>query len=234
MELTDYLTVLRRHWRVWVATTLVGLALAVLHLVVTPSTYEASARVFVSVSPSIPNSAQFASQRIKSYPQVAVSRSVLAPVAGELDLGLDTRELLARVSASNPVDTSQVVVTVRGTSPEENATIANAVAQQLTEVVEDLETPSSGDRPVTLTVSDPAVAPVGPVAPVALHALALGLAAGLFPGLPPPSCGAGSIAVCTPRPTYGRHGEPTTASTCSPPGPAGSVATHSTGDRRPA
>ena len=183
MEFTEYLAVLRRHWRIWVGTTVAALLLAAVVLQLTPRTYEATARVFVSASPSISNSAQFVNQRAKSYPAVAVSQAVLGPVIDRLGLDLTTAELRSRVSADNPVDTSQVQVTTSGPDPDEAAAIANAVAEELAEVVEELETPASGNRPVTLTVNDPATVPTSPVAPVALYVLGLGLIAGLFVGL---------------------------------------------------
>jgi capsular polysaccharide biosynthesis protein len=183
MELTEYLAVLRRHWRIWLGCTAVGLLLATVVLQVTPKTYEATARVFVSASPSISNSAQFVNQRAKSYPAVAESQAVLGPVIEQLGLAETTAELRTRVTADNPVDTSQVQITTTGTDPEEAAAISNAVAEQMAEVVEELETPQSGDRPVTLTVNDPAAVPTRAVAPVALYILTLGLVAGLFLGL---------------------------------------------------
>ena len=183
MELTEYLAVLRRHWRIWLGCTVVGLLLATVVLQLTPKTYEATARVFVSASPSISNSAQFVNQRAKSYPDVATSQAVLGPVIEQLGLEGTTADLRARISADNPVDTSQVQITTSGLDPEEAAKISNAVAEQLAEVVEELETPASGNRPVTLTVNDPATVPSRPVAPVALYLLGLGLVAGLFLGL---------------------------------------------------
>ncbi|MGY1808992.1 YveK family protein [Blastococcus sp. SYSU D00669] len=183
MELRDYLAAIRRYWLTWVGVTLLGVALGVTAFQLTPRTYEATARVFVSVSPAIPNSAQFVDQRVKSYPDIAESAAVLRPVIGQLGLDESLDELQARVSADVPVETSQVQVTVSGADPREAAQIANAVADQLTTVVEDLETPSSGNRPVTLTVSDPASAPREPVSPVALYDVGLGLAVGLFLGL---------------------------------------------------
>ena len=183
MEFTEYLAVLRRHWRIWVGCTLVALVAAAVVLQLTPRTYEATARVFVSASPSISNSAQYVNQRAKSYPAVAVSQAVLGPVIERLGLDETTAELRARVSADNPVDTSQVQVTTEGPNADEAAAISNAVAEQLAEVVEELETPPSGNRPVTLTVNDPATPPTRPVAPVALYILGLGLMAGLFVGL---------------------------------------------------
>jgi capsular polysaccharide biosynthesis protein len=183
MELTEYLAVLRRHWRIWVGCTLAALVVAAVILQLTPRTYEATARVFVSASPSISNSAQYVNQRAKSYPGVAMSQAVLGPVIERLGLDETFAELRSRVSADNPVDTSQVQVTTIGPDPDEAAAVANAVAEQMAQVVEEIETPASGNRPVTLTVNDPATVPTRPVAPVALHILGLGLIAGLFVGL---------------------------------------------------
>ena len=183
MELRHYLAALRRNWTVWLGATVLGVLVATAVVSLTPPTYQASARVFVSVSPSIPNSAGFVQQRIKSYPDIAVSTSVLGPVIEQLGLDHSLRELRARVSATNPAGTSQVEITVRAPDAEQSATVANAVAERLTEVVEELETPSSGSRPVELTVTDPALTPASPVAPVPLHAVALGLVLGLFLGL---------------------------------------------------
>ncbi|WP_051683828.1 YveK family protein [Blastococcus sp. URHD0036] len=183
MELRDYLAALRRHWAIWVGATLVGALAGLLVFAVTPKTYEASSTVFVSVSPSIPNSASFVQQRVKSYPEIVTSEAVLAPVMDELDLDVSLAELRTRVSATNPADTTQLHVTVSGTDPVEAAAIANAVSDHFADVVETLETPSSGDEPVHLTVADPAVAPTSPSSPVLLYVLALGVIAGLFLGL---------------------------------------------------
>lgn len=183
MELRDYLAALRRHWMTWVGVTLVGALTGLLVFTVTPKTYAASSTVFTSVSPSIPNSASFVQQRVKSYPDIVTSEAVLAPVREELDLDVPLASLRARVTATNPADTTQLHVTVTGPEAAEAAAIANAVATRFADVVETLETPSSGDEPVHLTVVDPAVAPTSPVSPVLLHLLALGLVAGLFLGL---------------------------------------------------
>jgi hypothetical protein len=108
---------------------------------------------------------------------------VLAPVLADLDLDESLADLRTRVSATNPADTTQLFVTVSGLDADEAAAIANAVAGRFADVVETLETPSSGDEPVHLTVADPAVAPTSPASPVLLYLLALGVAAGLLLGL---------------------------------------------------
>jgi capsular polysaccharide biosynthesis protein len=199
MELKDYLAVLRRHWVVWTGTTVVGALVALLVLAQTPKSYEATATVFASVSPSIPNNSSFVQSRVKSYPDLVDSAAVLRPVLAGLDLDETLADLRARVSATNPVDTTQLLVTVDGPDPRRAAAIANAVAQQFADVVEELETPSSGDQPIHLTLADPAVAPTFPSSPVPLYVLVLGILIGLFLGL------AGAVVHSRLDPTL--HGE---------------------------
>jgi len=182
MELNDYLAALRRYWRTWVGVTLVVVALAALTLTLTPPTYKATARVFVSASPTIPNSASFVTQRTKSYPAIAKSQAVLGPVIDTLGLDTSATALRSRITASNPADTSQLEVIVSGSDPAETAAIANAVAKELTDVIEALETPASGERPVRLTLTDLAEPPVAPVAPVPAFLLGLGAVVGLLLG----------------------------------------------------
>lgn len=183
MELSDYLAAIRRHWRAWVGLTLLALAIAAGVLQLMPKTYEATARVFVAVSPSIPNSAQFVDQRVKTYPDVATSGPVLAAVIDRLGLQDSLRDLRRQVTAEVPLDTSQVQVTVADRDPQRATEIANAIAARLTTVVEDLETPPSGNQPVTLTVSDPAIVPTTPVSPQPVYAFGLALLVGLLLGL---------------------------------------------------
>ncbi|MGY1615776.1 YveK family protein [Geodermatophilus sp. SYSU D00691] len=183
MELRDYLAAVRRHWVLWIAATVVGALVALLVVAQTPKTYEATSTVFASVSPSIPNNSSFVQSRVKSYPELVDSAAVLTPVLDDLDLDESLADLRSRVSATNPADTTQLLVTVSGPDPDEAAAVANAVADQFADVVETLETPSSGDEPIHLTLADPAVAPTSPSSPVTLYVVALGVLVGLFLGL---------------------------------------------------
>lgn len=136
MELSDYFEALRRRWVIWVGATLAGALVGLLVFTQTPKTYEATATLFVSVSPTIPNSASFVQQRVKSYPDIVTSEAVLAPVVTALDLDESLPDLRARVSATNPADTTQLRVTVSGADPELDAVIANEVAGRFADVVE--------------------------------------------------------------------------------------------------
>jgi capsular polysaccharide biosynthesis protein len=183
LELTDYLNAVRRHVRIWLGITALAVLAAVVVLQTTPVTYRATAQVFVSASQSIPNSAQYVQARVKSYPALADSAAVLGPVIGQLGLKETFPSLTTRVSASVPVDTSEVDVVVTGPDAELASRIANAVATQLAAVVERLETPPSGNRLLTAVVTNPATPPKTPVSPVASNILGLGVIVGLFLGL---------------------------------------------------
>ncbi|MCZ2830223.1 Wzz/FepE/Etk N-terminal domain-containing protein [Modestobacter sp. VKM Ac-2986] len=183
MELKDYVGALRRHWRVGAGTLLVCLVLAGTVVLVAPRTYQATAQVFVSSSAQGTASPQFISARVESYPDVAVSAAVLDPAEDDLQLGLTVQQLRGHLSAVNPSDTSQINITASFADAETAAAVANAVAEQFTGVVEELEQPGTGTSPVALTVTNPATAPVSPATPQALPTLLLGLVVGLFLGL---------------------------------------------------
>ena len=181
MELRDYLAALRRHWASWVVTTLLGVVIAAQILQVSAPTYEARAQVFVASSST--GTSQFVSQRVKSYPDIAVSRAVLGPVIDRLDVQAPFAEVRQQVRASNPVDTSQIVITATSGSPAEAADLANAVAEEFAQVVETLERTETGPSPVSLTVTDPATEPTSPSGPSTTYVLALGFIVGLLLGL---------------------------------------------------
>jgi capsular polysaccharide biosynthesis protein len=181
MELKDYLAAVRRFWATWVGVTLLGVLAAVAFLQLSTPVYEASARVFVSSSST--GTSQIVGQRVKSYPDVAVSLAVLDPVIDQLGLESSFPEVRGLVRATNPVDTSQILIVTTGTDPQRAADLANAVATEFTQVVEELERPDGGPSPVSLTVTDPATPPIAPSSPTPLYVLALGSVVGLLLGL---------------------------------------------------
>ncbi len=183
MELRDYIAALRRHWRIWTGATLLGLLLAAAFLQLTPPSYAATAQVFVTSTVEGPESAQFVNQRVKSYPQVATSDAVLRPVIARLGLDSTSRQLREDVSAANPVDTSQIDITVTGPDADDVADIANAVAAEFRRVVEDLERPQVGGSPVKLTVTDPATVPTAPSSPLPMYVYVLGGVVGVLVGV---------------------------------------------------
>ncbi len=182
MELRDYGTALRRHWRAGVGVALACLLAAVVVVLATPVTYRATAQVFVASTGEGTSGAQFVNQRVASYPEVARSRAVLDPVIDELGLDESFADLRARVEASNPLETSQIDIAVTGRDAAEAARVADAVAEEFGTVVEQLERPAGGTSPVDLTLTNPATVPTTPAAPQTGLLLALGLVVGLALG----------------------------------------------------
>ncbi|SCX40016.1 Capsular polysaccharide biosynthesis protein [Klenkia marina] len=182
MELREYVAVVGRRWR-WLAVCLLACLLVALSAaLLTPRTWTAQTEVFVSsttenVSPS------FLQQRVKSYPDVASSAEVLDPVRDTLGLDMSLAQLRAAVDAENPVDTSQINISVTVDDPRQAADIADAVAEEFSSAVERLETTGSGSSPVTLTVTNPATVPTSPTSPQVSLLVALGLVCGLGTGI---------------------------------------------------
>lgn len=181
MELTDYTRALRRHWATWVGGAMVGLLIALAAGLVIPTTFSASATVFVSSRVEGTDGSAFVNQRVASYPDVALSQTVLLPVAQ--DLGLPYATVRAHVTSVNPVNTSQITITATDSESVMAADIANEVASRFGRAVEALESSENGSSPVRLTVTNPAIEPRTPSEPRATLLLALGLVAGLFLGL---------------------------------------------------
>ena len=152
-------------------------------VLISPPSYQATAQVFVASLGEGTSGSQFVNQRVTSYPDVARSSAVLGPVIEDLDLAESVADLRARVSASNPAETSQIDIAVTDADAERAAEVANAVAEQFGTVVEQLERPGTGEAPVELTVTDPATVPTSPVAPAPGLLLPLGLLVGFALGM---------------------------------------------------
>ncbi len=189
MELHDYLRVLRRRW-LWIALVLalcVGGAVAATNMA-TPI-YRATAQLFISTSAqnSVSDLAQgssFTFRQVTTYADMVTAPVVLEPVILTLGLDEEPEQLAARISTAVPKDTVLINVSVTGADGEREAAIANAVAEQFTRTVSDLEQPDArGVSPVKASLIRPAKAPSTPVAPNPSRNLALGLSLGVMLGV---------------------------------------------------
>ena len=189
MDLTYVLTTLRRAWWLLILSAALGTGAAAVVNATSAVVYEAQVQQFVSIADSndstsnILSGSQFTLQRVKSYTQVATSAQVLQPVIRQLRLPMTVADLAGHVQATNPLDTVLIQLSVSDTDPDRAAQIANAVGQQLSEVVQQIESPQSGaPAPVKLTTTQPATVPTAPVSPRKSLNLALGLLVGLAAG----------------------------------------------------
>ncbi|MFI6492314.1 polysaccharide biosynthesis tyrosine autokinase [Streptomyces sp. NPDC050564] len=200
MDLHGFLKALARRWPTVVVCLVlaIGTALAVTRL--STPVYEARTQLFVATHTSEEDTAQlnqgqsFSQARVQSYAEIVTTRQVMMPVVKELGLRTTPEELASQITAEAPLNTVLIDIKVRDTVPRRAARIANAVAERFITVVERLETPKrapgkgsesrGGDipSPVSLGMTQEAVAPTGPVSPRPLLNLAVGVLGGLLLG----------------------------------------------------
>jgi capsular exopolysaccharide synthesis family protein len=190
MDLRDYGRTLRKRWMLIVAFLLIGTGAGYAANQLAVPVYEAQTQLFVSAESSGATLADanqgglFTQQRVISYAQIVNTPSVLGPVIATLNLHTTTDALAKEVSATAPLDTVLINVSVDDTSPFRARDIANAVSTEFADQVRILETPASGgDPPVKLTVVKQADLPLLPVSPRTKVNLALGMLLGLALGV---------------------------------------------------
>lgn len=190
MSIGEYLLLLRRRWRIWVAGLVLGITAALLVNVLAPKSYTASATSFVTVAaPEVAATApfqnsQFVVQRVKSYVILIRSARVLEPVVQEVAPDLTVPELRAKASATSPLETSVIQVSVVDRDPALARDLANALSKRLAQVVTELETPAGSDQTqVRIDLTNPAETPGAPSFPAVKLNLALGALFGLGLGL---------------------------------------------------
>lgn len=189
MELKDYIRVIRKRWQIITAVTLVVLGGAALATTLSPKVYEAQTRLFVSTSGggdsnALLSGSNFTQQRVKSYADVITTPHVLDPVIKTLGLKTTAADLGDQITATVPLDTVLIEVTVKDTNPRVAARVADAVGRQFTNTVANLESVNTGQSsPVKVTVVSAPTVPTTPVSPRPARNVALGLVLGLLLGL---------------------------------------------------
>ena len=192
MELHDYLKILRKNWILITVCALFGLAAASGVSIATTPKYESTTELYVSVQSAtgsatadLVNGTSFARQAVTSYVSVADTARVLEPVIKELGLTLTSQQLAAKVTATSPLNTVLIDITVTDTSPATAAKIADSVGKNLIDVVVNvLEKPvNGGTSQVKIETVQPASTPTKPVSPNVPLNLILGLLVGLAIGV---------------------------------------------------
>lgn len=189
MTLWSFVQILRKRWLVVASFTLLGLLVAGALSAITPPTYQAEARSFVTITStgsdanSVYQNSQFAMARVKSYTLLVDNPKVLNGVIDQLGLTETPEDLRGQITAQNPLDTAFVNIDATDRDPQRAAAIANTVAAKLGSEIEKLETPrSGGEPPVKVTVTTPATTPTSPVTPRWPLNLAVGLLGGFAVG----------------------------------------------------
>ena len=190
MDLRDYMRLVRKRWRIISACVLLSLIAAAAITALSPKVYSAQAQIIISAQTSADDltsalqGSSFTQQRVKSYAAIVNTPLVTVPVVDSLKLNISPVELSRKISASNPLDTFLLDISVTDNDPVLAAKMANAVADQFLEVIHNLETPEGSTQAlVKATVVKPADTPTVPVSPRPKINLALGLLVGLALGV---------------------------------------------------
>ena len=188
MELTDYLSILRKYWRSATAVTLAAVLFAALFSMLAKPTYTSNASLFLSVRTAssggdLNAGSSYAESQVQSFAKVARSDIVLQPVIDNLGLATTPSELAKQVTVSVPTGTATLDIAVVQGSPDEAARVTAAISEQLVEAVDELSPPSpDGTKPVVATIIRPAQVPTSPTTPKTMQNLALGVLLGLLLG----------------------------------------------------
>jgi capsular exopolysaccharide synthesis family protein len=202
LDLRGFLKALARRWPTVLICVVLATGAALAATSLSAPVYEARTQLFVATrtgddTAQMNQGQSFSQARVQSYAAIVTTRQVTRPVLKELRLRTTPEELASRITAAAPLNTVLIDITVRDTEPKRAARIANAVAQRFSAVVERLEAPKrtpgseqsgknrrtgDGASPVSLGVTQEAVAPAAPVSPRPLLNLAAGVLSGLLLG----------------------------------------------------
>ncbi|WP_166785480.1 polysaccharide biosynthesis tyrosine autokinase [Cryobacterium cryoconiti] len=179
----------RKRWFVIAALSLLGVVIGSAYVVVTPPEYTAKTELFVSTvsgdnTADLAQGSNFAQQQARNYSIVAQRDIVLVPVITALGLKTTPDELSDRISASVPLNSSMISISVTDSSPARAAATADAVGTSLANtVIRLVPKRSDGSSPVNLQVVQPARVPTSPSAPNPRVVLAFAGILGLLAGL---------------------------------------------------
>lgn len=186
MDLAAALSLVRRRWIPVALCFLTGLIGAFAVSSTTPSTYHASARLFVNIPAArgvqeALQGVQLTGQLMKSYAEIATSRLAADRISERLDGRVTPGDVRARLRARPASDTLLLDLQAFDADPTTARDLANAGAEVLTELIDELE--PSQEAPVDARIIDRAVTPRSPVAPKPRNDATLGAILGLAAGL---------------------------------------------------
>lgn len=185
----DYLRTFRRFWWLIVVATAVGAAIGYGTTFMTTPQYQSTARLFVttqsgtSVGDAYQNNL-FSQERVVSYAGLATSEQVAARAVDQLKMPITPDELRSKITATPLPKTVLLDITVSDTDPVRAQTYANAVADQLVQLVSELETSRRGGTPAAGAILlDDANYPTSPAGLSLLTLVALGAVGGFIVGV---------------------------------------------------
>ncbi len=189
LNLQDVMKLLRNRWMTICVSIAVALLCATAFTLLTTPLYQASTRLFVATTAGSTLAETYqgnrvSQERVASYSELIMGRSLAQRTIDKLDLDMTAQELQANVKASAKLDTVLITVEVRDPSPVRARDIANTLSDEFVAMVRELETPEDGSRPDSrVVVEQRASIPDSPVVPKTTSNFALGLLAGVVFGI---------------------------------------------------
>ncbi|MGB2921069.1 MAG: Wzz/FepE/Etk N-terminal domain-containing protein, partial [Mycobacterium sp.] len=189
MDILGYLSAWRRRWVTVVATFVLGIGCAAALSAVTQPQFVSTAQLFVTTTggASVVEAYQgnlFGEERVVSYANLAAGAQVAQRAVEQLQIDMPASALMSAVAAEPVPDTVLLNISVSDPDPELATDLANAVALQTTQVVEELETSVRGGSPAaTAALVHEAQIPAMAAVPNWTRNLLVGALAGLFFGL---------------------------------------------------
>jgi polysaccharide biosynthesis transport protein len=189
MDLGQAFAAARRHWLLLLVLALLGLGGGVTHQLLAPKIYRSTATVFFSLDrggsvSELNNGNNYVQDLVPSYTKVATMPIVLAPVISDLGLQMSPGRLANKITITLQPASVIAQIAVTDTNPDLAASIANAVADRLTQALTTLSPKSSENTAViSVTTLSHATAGTVPISPSRNNNLGAGLLAGLIIGL---------------------------------------------------
>lgn len=128
----------RARWLIPVGLTLVGALIGLLVASVTPRSYTAQSELYFAANggesiTELNDAASLVRSQMTSYAELATARSVLDPVAREIEWTDSLQDLAKQVEVTVPVDTVVLKIQTKGASPEKAAALANSLTRHISE-----------------------------------------------------------------------------------------------------
>lgn len=191
MDLREVTVVVVRHWVLLVGGVLLGLAAAVVTVLVSTPEYEARAQVVFAAhnaadGQDLAFAGEYVQNRLHTYREMTLSPGVLEDVAAELGSGATAAGLADRTDVEVNQLTTVVDIVVSHPDAEQATQEADAVASAMIEAVSALEDTGTDDATaavqVTAQVLSDARRPDEPSSPDTLFLVLAGLVGGLVAG----------------------------------------------------
>ena len=190
MDLRDFYRLVLRNLPLVFVSVLLGLGVSAgITYSMTPI-YQAKIQLFVSTPSSaldvsaLVQGSSFSQQRVKSYAQIVNGPETLKPVITELRLPYSYEKLAKAVTATAPLDTVLISVTVADPDPYLASRIANAIGQQFAITANNLEIAgSTNSSAIKVSMVKSASLPKSPSSPKTALNLLLGLILGFGLGI---------------------------------------------------